>query len=86
MLHRTGNKYKTTRDGLIGILTTFQLSKIDYCMLTTLADSNDWDYRSFSGNRYVDPIQVKDPCNVSEEEMNRIAPGGYELYPSKVFV
>lgn len=84
MLHKTGNKYKT-KDGLIGLLSTFQKGEDSYCVLITLADSADIDYEGFRGNRYCDPIKVNNPYNVSENEMLQIVNNQpYELYTSPI--
>jgi hypothetical protein len=85
MLHKRGNKYKM-KDGLICILTSFQLGKQYYAMLTTIADSNDFDDMDCDGNRYIDPIKVKDPYNLSDEEFRKIAGEGWEEYKHKVFI
>lgn len=85
MLHTTGNKYKT-KDGLIGLLTTFQMGEFSYCMLTTISDSTAPDYKGFNGNRYIDPITVDNPYNIPESEMDRIAGKDWELYTDPVCV
>lgn len=86
MLHKTGNKYKT-KDGLIGLLSTFQNGEDSFCMLITIADSNDLDYSGFNGNRYCDPVKVENPYNVSSEEMRLISNNQpYEPYTHPVTV
>jgi hypothetical protein len=85
MLHKTGNKYKT-KDGLVCILSTFQIGEDCYCLLITLADAEIPDYRGYDGNRYVDPVKVENPYNVSEEEMLKIAGEGFALYTDKITI
>lgn len=86
MLHKTGNKYKT-KDGLIGLLSTFQMGEQSYCILITIADSTNLSYDGFNGNRYFDPIKVNNPYNVTSEEMAKITLNQpYELYTEPVIV
>ena len=85
MLHRTGNKYKS-KEGLIGLLTTFMMNDQSYCMLTTIANSEDLNYREFNGNRYIDPIKVNDPYNLTEDEITRIAGKDWLIYNQLVSI
>jgi hypothetical protein len=86
MLHATGNKYKTT-DNLISLLSTFQLGGKDYCVLITIADDTDKDYRGYTGNRYADPIEVNNPYNLTADEMRALTSGrGCEMYSSMVTI
>ncbi len=85
MLHRTGNKYKSN-DGLIGLLTTFMIGGQSYCMLTTIANSEDLNYKELNGNRYIDPIKVNDPYNLTAEEITRIAGNDWQPYNQLVSI
>lgn len=85
MLHTTGNKYKT-KDGLIGLLSTFMMGDKSYCMLISIGDSTTPDYKGYNGNRYKDPIQTESPYNLSEDEITKLAGEGWELYTDIVSI
>lgn len=86
MPHRIGNKY-ITPDSLINLLSTFQLGGKSYCVLITVGDEKDKDYNGYNGNRYSEPIEVDNPYNLTDDEMNALTNGRvYEPYSKIVMI
>jgi hypothetical protein len=86
MHHTVGNKYKTS-DGLISLLSTFQLNAIDYCVLITIGSVDEPEYKGFNGNRYFDPVAVDNPYNMTEVEMLKLTRNqSLELYTKSISI
>jgi hypothetical protein len=86
MVHRIGNKYKT-EDGLIGSLCRWLHEGKEYATLITIGSANANDSFLYMGNRYSDPVVVKDSNAITSEEMNLIAHGmKYHKYTAPVTI
>lgn len=61
-MHKPGTIYFI--EGTYNLLSQFQMKGNDYAVLISL---DGW------GNRWIDPIQVENMTQITEEEMNKIA-------------